>query len=300
MAARQQIVDTSDENFLQDFISMRPLLTSYESSWDDISFIYSKTPVGAIPEHICPQHIITIPYRLPKETITVESLVDGKMRPIPHHVGEINFDPINTPRQYVHKHVLEGICICIGSSLVENIDPNHFNPDSIELVQIYGQEDPLLYQIGATIKKELESGKICQPYIESLTSLLSVHIIKNYASRKLTFKEYKGGLSHYKLNQVVDYINDNISKEISLKELANLIGISQYYFSRLFKSSMGVSPYQYITQQRITKAKRLLADCDVDLSEIALRCGFTHQSHLNRHFKNHTGTTPKRYRNSFR
>ena len=70
--------------------------------------------------------------------------------------------------------------------------------------------------------------------------------------------------------------------------------MSPYYFSRLFKQSTGLSPYQYIIQSRVDRAKRLL-DQGLAIADIAYSVGFASQSHLNRHFKRLVGVTPKAF-----
>jgi AraC family transcriptional regulator len=72
-------------------------------------------------------------------------------------------------------------------------------------------------------------------------------------------------------------------------------GMSQYYFASLFKQSMGVTPWQYVMQQRLERAKELLTQRDRSIVEIALQCGFKSQSHFTQQFRKFTGVTPKRY-----
>jgi len=107
-----------------------------------------------------------------------------------------------------------------------------------------------------------------------------------------------GGFSPQKLKLVTNYINDNLERDLSLQELAAIAQLSQYHFCRLFKRSTGLSPHKYVTHQRVEKAKRLLKQGSMTLAEIAMICGFNHQSHLHRHFKRQTGVTPKTWLNS--
>ena len=78
--------------------------------------------------------------------------------------------------------------------------------------------------------------------------------------------------------------------------MAKQIGVSRSYFARQFKQVMGVAPHQYVNQQRIEKAKRLLKERSLTIAEIALESGFASQSHLNKLFRKYVGTTPKNYR----
>ncbi|MEO0708429.1 MAG: helix-turn-helix transcriptional regulator, partial [Cyanobacteria bacterium J06649_5] len=77
-----------------------------------------------------------------------------------------------------------------------------------------------------------------------------------------------------------------------------LLDMSQFHFSRLFKQSLGISPYQYLLQQRVECAKQLLKNTDRLITDIAFTCGFNSHSHLSKQFKQLTGMTPKAYRSS--
>ena len=95
---------------------------------------------------------------------------------------------------------------------------------------------------------------------------------------------------------MTDYINDNIDVEIKLSDLAKLTGISQFHFSRLFKKSVGISPHKYVIQQRVERAKLLLKNPELSVTEIALSSGFNSHSHLSKSFRQFTGLTPSEYR----
>lgn len=101
-----------------------------------------------------------------------------------------------------------------------------------------------------------------------------------------------------KLRQALDYIQEHLGEEISLEAIAKHLQMSQYYFSHLFKQSMGVSPYQYVLQQRIERSKQLLKQSQLTVAEIALESGFASQTHLLKHFRKFTGMSPTKYRSS--
>jgi AraC family transcriptional regulator len=81
--------------------------------------------------------------------------------------------------------------------------------------------------------------------------------------------------------------------EVGMAELGD---ISQCHCGRLFKQALGLSPYQYLLQQRVERAKQLLKQKDKPVVEIALDCGFNSHSHFGRKFRQLTGMTPKAYR----
>lgn len=72
--------------------------------------------------------------------------------------------------------------------------------------------------------------------------------------------------------------------------------ISQFHFSHLFKQSLGTTPYQYLLQQRVERAKQLLKQNNHSIMEIAFLCGFNSHSYLSKQFRQLAGMTPKAYR----
>lgn len=133
-------------------------------------------------------------------------------------------------------------------------------------------------------------------YTESLANLFAIHLLRNYCTTPATIRTYEGGLSKFQLKPALDYIKDNLNNELSLETIASELNLSHYYFCSLFKQSIGVSPWQYVIKQRVERAKQLLKNSELAISEVALACGFSNQSHLNKHFSKATGIAPNRYR----
>jgi AraC family transcriptional regulator len=103
-------------------------------------------------------------------------------------------------------------------------------------------------------------------------------------------------LSSQQLRYTIDYIQANLNKALHLPIIATHLNLSYYHFCSLFKKSIGISPWQYVIRQRIDRAKELLKEQKLSIAEIALACGFSHYSHLNKHFQKVTGTTPGSYK----
>lgn len=90
-------------------------------------------------------------------------------------------------------------------------------------------------------------------------------------------------------------IAENLTFEIDLNSLANLSGYSYHRFRHLFKDRFGTSPKQYIQDCRVQKAKEMLRDQNVSVSEVALVCGFSSFSAFSQIFKKHVGVSPSTY-----
>ena len=100
------------------------------------------------------------------------------------------------------------------------------------------------------------------------------------------------GLGRAELVRITDYIDRNIDRGIALAELAALIKVSRFHFSRLFKRSTGTTALAYVDARRILHAQRLLAETDLPIAQVALMTGFADQSHFTRRFRERQGATP--------
>ena len=95
---------------------------------------------------------------------------------------------------------------------------------------------------------------------------------------------------------ILDYIAVNYSDNILLEDLAAQANLSSSHFARLFKQTIGQSPYQFLMAYRIEQAKKMLDNPNKLMVDIAMRCGFSDQAHFCRVFKKIEGVTPKQYR----
>lgn len=105
-----------------------------------------------------------------------------------------------------------------------------------------------------------------------------------------------GGLADWQLKAVDALVMRNLEERPSVVELAAAVRLSVSHFSRTFRLTCGMSPMEYMTYTRIEAARLLLLHEDLSLREIALRCGFTDQSHFCRVFRAATGRAPKQWR----
>ena len=110
----------------------------------------------------------------------------------------------------------------------------------------------------------------------------------------------RGGLPPRASRRVREFVEEHLEENISIQALASIAGLSMYHFARAFKQSEGMTPHEYLIHCRVQRAKNLLAETDLPLSEIALASGFSDQSHCARRFREHVGVTPSSYRWSLR
>ena len=293
MQTQTPVIDLSDRQAVEKLVAHPSLLTSEAANWQGMHLVYHRLPPGEIPECSTQQHLITIATR---SGWPVEQHFEGKCRHLVSRCGSVGLAPMQIHRRYRFDEEVELIHLSLEPESIATAAPELVNPDRVELVPQPYVNDPLLYQLGLTLKAELQkSGAESKFYADSAATFLAVHLLRHYTTRKPKQEPYRGGLSQRQLQLAIDYIQGHLTEEISLENIASSLDLSRYYFCRLFKQSTGASPYQYVIQCRVERAKQLLKEGNLTLGEVAVTCGFAHQSHFHRHFKRLTGMTPRQF-----
>ena len=132
--------------------------------------------------------------------------------------------------------------------------------------------------------------------LHSLEDEQAQEIIDAYLNATLAPVEVIGGLPPRRLQKVFSHIRENVARDLTVSELAEVVGMSQYYFSKLFKMSTGTTPHQYVMRQRVERAQEQLRESRTPLAEVATLVGFETQSHFTSVFRRLVGVTPKHYR----
>ncbi len=110
------------------------------------------------------------------------------------------------------------------------------------------------------------------------------------------FAATKGGLAPWAERRCLELLQDRLSEDISLDELAAEVQLSSFHFARMFKQSVGVPPRVHLTRLRIEKSCELLAKSDLPVTEIAQEVGYSSNQVLARVFHKHKGMSPSDYR----
>jgi len=154
-------------------------------------------------------------------------------------------------------------------------------------------KDIYLMQGVSSLVNNILAGNSDKLFIEShLLGVLSTTILHHSDKRPQESKAFKLGS---KVKIVKSYISDNITEKISIKELADLVNMSQYHFIRSFRNDVGMTPYEYVSVKRTAKAKELILSGEKPVSA-AFECGYTDQSHMNKWLKRLYGITPSNIR----
>ncbi len=291
-------IDYSQPDSTPAFIPRSRIHSSQQAGWKNIQIAHYQLPAIEIPETTNLQHFISVPsWKQPTE---VEMVANGKrylLQHAPNEIGYIEVMPAHTSLRVRASQAAETTHCYLDPTFLAHAAYESANPERVELKPTLSMPDPLVYQIVLTLKTVLETDATNSWfYAESMATALAAHLLRNYSTRKYVLPEYEDGLCKYKLKQALEYMNVHLSENVSLAAISDELGISQYYFCRLFKQSTGMTPHAYLIQQRVERAKQLLKHKECTMLDIALACGFANPSHFAKHFQRHTGISPKQFR----
>jgi AraC family transcriptional regulator len=165
---------------------------------------------------------------------------------------------------------------------------------SVELRNIFDTRDAVIERIAQILVAEL--GREAHPAQALITDQLSValaaHLLRSYNAAEPIIPDDLPPLGKKELTRLTEYIEDNLDRTIGIAELAALVNVSRFHFTRLFKRSMGETASSYVERCRIRRAQMLILETDTPLAAIALMAGFADQSHFTRRFRRQVGLTP--------
>lgn len=102
----------------------------------------------------------------------------------------------------------------------------------------------------------------------------------------------RGGLVPWQIKRVKAFVDANLEKQLSVREIAATVRLGPSHFQRAFRKSFGVSPHAYLVGCRVKRAQEIMLTSDSALSQIALAVGFSDQAHLTTRFHREVGVPP--------
>jgi AraC family transcriptional regulator len=176
----------------------------------------------------------------------------------------------------------------------------HFPHDETGLTPQIGFRDKHICHVAMSLLHELnEANVVGRLYADSLATGLAIQLVRRYSSLKDVHVGH-GGMAPHKLRKAIALIDHHLFDEeegrVALRAVARDVRMSYFHFSRAFKQAMGMTATNYIAERRIERAKKMLEETELPISEIALRSGFSSQSHFTTAFRRLAGATPKAFR----
>ena len=291
----------TNEDLLPGNVPSRVVLSSVGTRWNDILVEQHNVPNCELADVTYKrQHVVAINIG---HSTTWETKKEGRFQRFFKARGAISFFPSDQPfsgRLKVERDMFANVLfLALDPVFISRVAEGlEFDTDRIELVRQVRSTDPTLHHIGMALRAGIQTGAaLDRMYGEALSTALAVHLLREYGAAVPGPKRQYGGLPREKLARAVAYIQDQLNTDLTVSGIAQAVFLSPYHFTRLFKESTGQSPYQYVVEARVRKAKELLTTGKFTISEVAYDVGFVDQSHLTRHFKRIFGLPPKRLLN---
>jgi AraC family transcriptional regulator len=290
------VVDFTQTQDILQILPRSPLRSSESLGWHGIYVQQHQQPAWETPEYSHTQHMLLI--HGTEQAVATERRFDGCRRSEMLGRGSnIAIVPATIQHQANWDRESPFSLLFLDPSYLNQVAHELLVSNRIELIPQYAMHDPFIDQIGRALTAELEEDRLGNRlFADSLTIALSIHLLRNYSDYQKSWREDSGGLPPRKLQQALGYINEHLAEDLSITAIADVLEMSQYYFSRLFKQSTGVSPYQYVMQQRIDRATYLLRKTSLSVAAIALQVGFANQNQFTIQFRKFIGLTPSNYR----
>lgn len=219
--------------------------------------------------------------------------------------GDVEIIPAGTPSVWEVRDKDTYLALSVSpeilSTVAEQLD---LDPRRIEIKNRFQVRDAQLESIGWALKAEMESGYPSgQLYFDSLAVSVAARLVRCHSSVSpvsVTSGKSMRRMSGRRLKEVLIYIEDNLNQNLALADIAAVAGISVSHFKSLFRESVGMPAHQYLIRRRVERAKSLLGEGKMSISQIAFETGFAHQSHLARHMRRVLGVSPKALRDILR
>jgi AraC family transcriptional regulator len=160
----------------------------------------------------------------------------------------------------------------------------------------FGVHDPIMHGMALAMVAAMKSIDAAQPiFVEYMALAFHAHVVLTYGSVPER-RSSVGGLAPWQMTRVTEAVDANPGADHTISVLAQECSLSGTHFARAFKETTGLAPHQWLMRKRIDHARRLLTQTSMELSEIALTCGFSDQSHFSRVFTRQEKRSPGKWR----
>ncbi|TGD80453.1 helix-turn-helix transcriptional regulator [Hymenobacter wooponensis] len=271
-----------------------PLQTSAAQAWSGVRVERYQLAPGVMPAHFHGQHLLLI-HQAAQAVRThrpqgnrVEEAVfqcdDAGLYP----AGEYGPSAWDEPADIINVH--------LDPEWLETLARQSLDLEQFRLRERFQFEDALLPHVGrqllAAAGREHALGQL---YAESLVNTLGYHLIEFHASYERRIVGAGSRLSAAVLARIDSYVEAAAEQTVSLAALADLANLSVFHFARRFKLTTGRSPYQYVLDWKIKRARQLLQAGSLPIAAIGDALGFASPAHFSAAFKRVVGQSPREF-----
>lgn len=168
----------------------------------------------------------------------------------------------------------------------------------VDLLARVGFDDPIASRVMQMLSREVNvSDPSSRLFVEQATDLLCTQLLRGHSSAAtLPANAPRRGLAGWQVRKVTNYMRDRLGMPIGLDDLAGIVGLSRFHFCTAFRQATGSTPHNWLVQLRVERARQLLSDPKLPITDIALAVGYETPSSFAASFRKVTGATPTAYR----
>lgn len=219
----------------------------------------------------------------------------GMMRP-----GDLVVAPDGVPLTVSGRGQCEFLVLAIPGSTMRSAAASFTDASVIDLEPLFGRtrrDAQIATLIGWLWTEADENEGASRLTIDGALMMITAGLLRQ-AGTPPSYQQ--GGLAAWQVRRAIEMIEANLGTEMRLSDLAAEVGLSPYHFARAFKASTGKPPHAYQTNLRVERAKKLLQQSDIPVTEIAFEVGYESSQALARLFRRSVGESPSAYRRGLR
>lgn len=283
---------------LERYMPMPPVFTSTElfPEWTSMRACLYRLSPGEVT--LPASDSLRVVVQLSTKCMTLERDLGGVVSAAHPCLDAVNINPAYQPIHWQWDSFMEIVQMQLSQSFLAKIATEH-GLDMQRLLQLekLNIHDSLIAQIGHEVAAILDGRhpETDTDYLDTLAGFLCLHLSRRYCVGDVTEKDREDQHTQ-DFGRVIEFIHQNLEKDLRLEQIARVMNLSNFYFIRQFKAAFGVTPHQYILDCRVGLAKELLRDTFLPISVVSQRCGFSTQSHFTSAFRQTVGASPRVYR----
>lgn len=223
--------------------------------------------------------------------------IDGKQIAAPSTPGAITMAPRGHDGEWRITGPLVVTNVYLGHDRLLDCGDQVAEGRAFELLDRVNYSDTKLFTIMRLIADEIDNPEHHSlVFLEHALDILCLQLIRQHSTLGDPIRLMQRGLARWQVNRVTAYMRENMASDISLQDLANVVGMSRFHFCSAFHAATGTPPHEHLTRLRIKCACQLLNDHRLPIQAIALAVGYSTPSAFSATFHRIVGVTPRQYR----
>jgi AraC family transcriptional regulator len=211
--------------------------------------------------------------------------------------GAITVVPVGTEYKWRTQGPIAFAHLYLAPSALEVAAQRYGRSGTLCLTDAVGSGHGLLVSLFSAMLEEAQRGRGADAlYLDCLLDTVVFTLLRQHSTSGVVDRTTRERLPKFLLGRITEYIHAHLSEPIALADLVALSGVSLFHFVRAFRNTVGVTPYQFVLQERITRAKDLLQRSTLPPDAIASACGFKDAGYFSKAFSRTVGQSPLRFR----